>query len=123
MSELGGLGLYYDRQGNRIDIDRWGELFENEEYHRIGLQKFEGGVRVSTVWMGIDHGFGRPIDPAPVIFETMIFGPDDYPYQEAQMRYCTEDEAVEGHRRTCDDVEHGRRPWFLVDDMESVDGQ
>jgi hypothetical protein len=72
---------------------------------------------VSTVWLGINHAFfGGP----PVIFETMIFGGE---YDQCQMRYCTEADAVDGHERTMDDLRHGRAPWFLTDeDMESADG-
>lgn len=101
----------YDRQGRRITREEWGELW-HEDYRRVGEWHGEGGISVSTVWLGIDHGFGGELE----IFETMIFGPDPYPYNQVLTRYRTEDEAREGHDRTVDDLEHGRRPWFLVDD-------
>jgi hypothetical protein len=115
--------MYFDKAGNPISMRRWGELRERKDgttisdYARIGLTDFEGGVWVSTVWLGMDHGFHIGPGPRkPVIFETMVFSNNDaYPYNEAQMRYHTEAEAIEGHRRTCDDIEHGRRPWFLED--------
>ena len=99
----------YDRAGNEITPDQWASL-HTVEYKRVGYKEYEGGVSVSTVWLGLDHSFGRGV---PVIFETMIFGPDGYPYDQECMRYTTEGGAAEGHKRTCDDVERGVRPWFL----------
>jgi hypothetical protein len=57
--------------------------------------------------MGIDHGFTGT--GPPVIFETMVFGGN---FDDACMRYCTEQEAQEGHARTCADIEAGRPLWF-----------
>lgn len=49
------------------------------------------GVRVSTVYLAIDHSFGgRP----PLWYETMIFGGD---YDGEQQRYTTEEQAQAGH--------------------------
>ena len=50
------------------------------------------GVLISTVFLGIDHGFGKG---KPVLFETMMFGDIVSDYQE---RYTTYDEAVKGHK-------------------------
>lgn len=121
-------GLYFDKHGERIDAERWGELHDDDEYVRIGLDIYPSlaDVRddpldpapiatVSTVWMGINHRFG-PGDP--LIFETMIFGGE---YDSACQRYCTEAEAADGHRRVLDDLQHGRTPWFLVEEMETAD--
>jgi hypothetical protein len=54
-----------------------------------------GPVLVSTVFLGIDHAFGRG---RPLLFETMIFGshhPDLDGYQE---RYSDWDSAERGHQ-------------------------
>lgn len=54
----------------------------------------EGEVLVSTVFLGIDHGWRSPV---PVLWETMIFGhPDFTDYQE---RYATREAAMEGHAK------------------------
>lgn len=53
------------------------------------------GVRVSTVFLGLDHSFGAG---PPVLWETMIFGGDHDEYQE---RYTSYEDAVEGHARAC----------------------
>lgn len=118
--------MHFDRAGEPITFDRWGELFEDREYQRVALDVYpsledtalgdhpldgEPMATVSTVWLGIDHGWGSPV---PIIFETMIFGG---PYNDEQMRYATEAQAVEGHRRVMDDLRAGRAPWWLTDEM------
>ena len=52
-----------------------------------------GKVRVSTVFLGLDHNLdgGKPI-----LFETMIFGGRHDGYQE---RYSTWEEAEKGHKK------------------------
>lgn len=89
---------YYNRQGKKITQDEWLRL--RQEFSYIVVKKTPvGPYEVSTVWLGIDHGFYRG---RMLIFETMIFvrepGPDgmrdslDY-----QARYTTEQEAEAGH--------------------------
>lgn len=52
-------------------------------------------IRVSTVFLGLDHSFGRP-GQGPILFETMVFGGR---HDGAQARYATWDEALAGHWR------------------------
>ena len=66
-------------------------MFEDVRYRVVELTTFPDGSLVSTVWLGLDHGFG---EGAPVIFETM-----DIPGQSIQQRYTTEEEARAGHVR------------------------
>ena len=85
--------LYYDREGKPIDADEWTRRFaqtESLEYRVVQLDEFDD-VRVSTVWLGIDHSHG---EGPPLIFETMIFGG---PHDGYQARYSTEAEARAGH--------------------------
>lgn len=62
--------------------------------HKVASTNINGH-RVSTVFLGLDHNYtGRG---PPVLFETMIFGPDSL--AETDMwRYCTWDEAEAGHK-------------------------
>lgn len=55
------------------------------------------GVCVSTVYLGIDHGYG---DGPPVLWETMVFceGENDQDCERASNRK----EALEVHRRFCE---------------------
>lgn len=85
---------YYDRQGNPLSAEQVGKLLANRQYKRIGLT-VEDGYRVSTVWLGLNHQFG---DGPPLIFETMIFGPDSWADEYCE-RYATEDAARAGHDR------------------------
>jgi len=70
------------------DIMTWATWFETAD--RIVKQTpINQDVRVSTVFLGLDHQFG---DGPPLLFQTMIFGGE---YD--QWRYSTWDEAVLGH--------------------------
>ena len=86
------LGRYYDRAGNPLTLWEWAEKIDLKE--RIVEQtEISTDVRVSTVWIGIDHNFLNPGNP-PLIFETMVFGgPNDLECH----RYSTEEEARLGH--------------------------
>jgi len=64
-------------------------------------------VVISTVFLGIDHSFGRG---APVLFETMTFAPGD---AEGQWRYRTWQEAEAGHAA----VVASLRVVAMVDDL------
>ena len=99
--------MYYDRDGKKIvGSDRlaatlkWGQLFENMEY-KIVKQDTVGAFWVSTVWLGLEHGFDEELKP--LIFETMVFkkrkdGSIDYTEIDVE-RYSTEKDALEGHER------------------------
>lgn len=97
--------MYRDRCGNPIPMGRWMDL--SDDYHYKVLRKTPvGGVwEVSTVWLGIDHGFMGP----PLIFETMVFeiaetngwfGPYHESIGDHQYRYSTETQAIDGHWAT-----------------------
>lgn len=73
------------------DLLEWARSMEKRRH--VGDDGPTPGVRVSTVFLGIDHSFGD--DGPPVLFETMIFGG---PHNEEQWRYCTWDEAERGHK-------------------------
>lgn len=89
--------IYYDRQGNPISYEQWGELYADLGYKRIARRE-EGDILVSTVWLGMDHGFGVG---NPLIFETMVFGGD---HDGDCERYTTEATALEGHARIVAEV-------------------
>lgn len=61
---------------------------------RVGLAVV-GRVRVSTVFLGFDHGNGRA---PPILFETMLFGGPSA-LDQRQRRYATWEQAVAGHAR------------------------
>ena len=56
-----------------------------------------GNVWVSTVFLGLDHGW---VEGRPILFETMVFAVDDEDGADLhQERYATWDEAAAGHAR------------------------
>lgn len=78
------------------DIETWGRWFETAD--RQVAKDMVGSLRVSTVFLGLDHNFlgGRPLP-----FETMVFDDKgERPFAgvlDIQERYATWDEAVAGH--------------------------
>src|SRR5215472_8391252 len=96
--------LWFDRQGQPIDIAVYGELHGDRDYVWVAQDEVRG-YRVSTVWLGMNHNLSG--EGPPVIFETMIFPPRDEHALEGEewdemfmARYCTEEEALAGHAET-----------------------
>lgn len=91
-------GHFFDRDGNPTSLWVWAALRDKPTYMRVARTTIASAADVahaydvSTVWLGIDHGFG--IGP-PVIFETMVFG--DTMGDLACERYITEAAARRGH--------------------------
>lgn len=73
------------------DMHKFGEMFEDSKIRRVDYTEI-GDIRISTVFLGIDHNYTE--QGPPILFETMIFGGEHDQYQE---RYCTKEEAVTGH--------------------------
>src|SRR5205814_2375881 len=63
---------YFDRNGEPIDAQDWGNRGADNNYRRVA-EDYVDSYRVSTVWLGLDHGSGQG---PPRIFETMVFGED-----------------------------------------------
>lgn len=65
-----------------------------------------GSMRVSTVFLGLDHRhFG---DGPPVLWETLIF---DGPLDGEMWRYTSEDAAKQGHEKAVAMVKHKIGRW------------
>lgn len=115
--------IYYDRQGKPMTCLQWAATFEGgpdkrEELKRVA-QAFVGPCWISTVWLGIDHRFGKG---PPLIFETMIFvrpdGPVHPSIQEMDnecWRCSTEAQALAGHDQVVAAVRN------LLADVEAAD--
>jgi len=87
---------FYDRQGRSMTLIAWAESFENNR--QVALTILGDGTRISTIWLGVDHGrhFGHD---APLIFETMVFHSEKKYTDIDCQRYSTEAEAIDGHAR------------------------
>ena len=82
----------YDREGKEVGLYEWDKLFEDMEYRRVGWTRLWWGGDISTVWLGLDHGFGG----RRVTFETMGFGL--FGRELCCLRYATTEEAERGHK-------------------------
>jgi hypothetical protein len=81
-----------------LDMEQWVLWMGTETEKRRVAETTIGPLFVSTVFLGLDHGFGRP---EPLLFETMVFGAEESSeHVDIYMdRYHTWDEAEKGHAR------------------------
>lgn len=94
--------LHEDGTLEKVDLLTWTKWFEESHSNRIvAINYFQNKeIRISTVFLGIDHRFSGVSDP--ILFETMIFGGvlDGF-----LKRYCTKVEALEGHQTACKEID------------------
>jgi hypothetical protein len=103
------LPLYYDRHGFPIPAADgleptlvWAQMMQDPAQQIVARDELPDGSRLSTVWLGLDHGYGRPL-----FFETMRFPADSAAEMEfpdpidgdetTQLRYGSEEEALAAH--------------------------
>lgn len=55
------------------DTLKWGLWFETHRKQRIVKQEMVGKVKVSTVFLCLDHGWTVHDNPQPILWETMVF--------------------------------------------------
>ena len=76
----------------------WGKSYEDRGNRHVGADNIEhallGPLRVSTVFLGQDHGFGG----RQLWFETMVFASPGGSDEKYMARYRTYDEAELGHQ-------------------------
>lgn len=109
-----------------LDYALW---FEDMNNRRIDRTEINEDVYVSTVFLGIDHNFGRIIEEKksqwhvgafnaqecektfngrkPILFETMVFGGE---YDQYCWRYSSMGEAKIGHWNVVDCIRNGIKP-------------
>jgi hypothetical protein len=75
----------------------WAAMYQSPASRRVGDDTING-VRVSTVFLGLDHSYG---DGPPLLFETKAFGGD---LDEACERCSTLEEAKAQHEAMCERV-------------------
>ena len=85
--------MHYILDGHKTkqcdDLLTWAKWFEKAERH-VADDTIDG-VRISTVFLGLDHQYGQG---PPLLFETMVFGG---PNDQDQLRYSSWDEAEKRH--------------------------
>lgn len=82
----------------RCSWRKWAAAFENLDNRRVALDELTEEIRVSTVFLGLDHNFGGG---PPLLFETCVFGLED----NFMERYTTMAQARAGHARILKRVE------------------
>lgn len=90
----------YAPGGTLIPLEEWAELFGRrtetmapESWWRKHTE-LDDDVSVSTVWIGLDlgYGFGGP----PLIWETLVFRGDEH---DEMRRYASRAQALDDHER------------------------
>jgi hypothetical protein len=104
-----------DSNGDAIafigDFLVWAEWFEHAD-RQLARDEI-GGCVVSTVFLGIDHGFGR--NREPVLWETMVFeGTEwstlmrrEFPRERYTRRHTSRAEALAFHALVVDAIKKG----------------
>lgn len=91
-----------------VEAEEWGPWFQNHTEDRtVGVFEHDG-VRLSTVFLGVDHSFEWPEPAIPTLFESMVFGGD---YDGYQQRYRVLEEARDGHLMAAARLLAGKKPW------------
>lgn len=80
-------------EADTLSWGRWMEHARQEGTHHVG-HDVVGDVRISTVFLGVNHSFFG--EELPILYETMIFGG---PLDGEQERYPLRVLAAEGHAR------------------------
>jgi hypothetical protein len=107
-----GRPVYYDRHGAPMTLQQWADKFEDEDYRHITRDVIGPDepldpaplITVSTFWLGLNHDWRSD---EPLIYETVIVGGE---HDATGMRYATERQAREGHRRVVEELRAGRSP-------------
>lgn len=96
-----------------LDDPRWRTMFSNSpgdlehDARRVAISRVDRW-QVSTVFLAIDHNWGSG---PPVLWETMVFGPE--PWTDWQDRYTSREAAEAGHQRVVEALLRGDSPDVL----------
>ena len=101
------------RKVNALEYALWRE--RHPDAWRVGGDRLDDGTSVSTVFLGLDHGWA---DGGPLLFETMVFGRTDR-WDGFCWRYATWDEAAAGHAAVLKRLREGRPPYEDEEDEDA----
>lgn len=87
--------LDHEKKPYKVSLDESYKLYENPDMKITKQDLINDHIRVSTVFLGMDHRFyWIETDNEPVLWETMIFGGEHDGYQQ---RYTSHEDALAGH--------------------------
>lgn len=98
--------MYYIEDGatvRPVEMEEWSQMMATGT--RTKVQNRVKGYLISTVFLGLDHGFGGEVQ----LYETMIFAGDSWTDRYME-RYATKAEALAGHARIVEMVKLGKLP-------------
>ena len=99
------------------ELMEWAQWFamNDRKVRKTQIQHDHGKVKISTVFLGLDHQFLEGGDP--LIFETMVFGE---PLDREQNRCSTWEQAEDMHKRMVRQVqtECQKRGWKVKKQKE-----
>ena len=100
---------YADWDGEEIQLWEW--MFKSNYLGKHIGDETIGDFRVSTVWLGMNHGY----EGCRLVFETMIFCENNTKHDLNNWldRYSTYEQALKGHNRVCDLLREGREKELL----------
>ena len=81
----------------------WARWFETANRH-LAHDQLSGDVRVSTVFLGLDHSFSQT--RLPLLWETLVFGG---PLDGEMYRYESRLQAMQGHQTMVEKVREAAR--------------
>jgi len=100
------------------DLLEFSEWFSKPGSRRVDLTEINDDVRVSTVFLGINHNFSFDEDNPPVLFETMVFGGE---YSDRGWRYTSYGQAKRGHWEIVDCIKAGKPPQLSFGHRPSIE--
>lgn len=101
---MNGHYILEGREVKPVDLMTWARWMEGHLNGRHVGNDLIGDVRVSTVFLGLDHSFG---EGPPLLFETMVFGGEHDGWQD---RYTTWEQALAGHSSVLSAIREGHAP-------------
>lgn len=86
------------------NLERWAHWMADPHARRVAWTEV-GEWSVSTIFLGSDHAFGNGL---PVLWETMVFGPE--PWNDVQWQYTSREAALAEHDQIAEHVRRGGKP-------------
>jgi hypothetical protein len=77
------------------DLEKWARWWQDAD--RIVWVTMVEEVKVSTVFLGVDHSFSPDESDPPMLYETMVFSWEDFPLEQDCQRSSTVDDALQVH--------------------------
>lgn len=84
------------------DVLKWAEWFENSFEQRRLRSDTVCGMRVSTVFLALDHG--SSVAGPPILWETMVFDKNNNMAFDICRRYTSRKEAEAGHEAVLEQI-------------------